>query len=70
MSSAVSAGAASYRFSPRRLTSCAAPAQYIATNSSPLPRKTVLKSWSSRSPIRARTTPMNHRKAIPAKGAR
>jgi hypothetical protein len=42
----------------------------IATNSSPLARNTVAKNRSSRSPIRLRTTAMNHRNAIPAKGTR
>src|SRR5262245_28362585 len=42
----------------------------IATNSSPLPRNTVAKNRSSRWPIRSRTTPMNQRNAIPAKGTR
>ena len=42
----------------------------IATNSSPLPRNTVAKKRSSFSPMRSRTTPMNHRKAIPANGNR
>jgi hypothetical protein len=39
----------------------------IATNNRPLPRNTVAKNRSSRSPIRLRTTPMNHRNAMPAK---
>ena len=42
----------------------------IATNSRPLPRNTVAKNRSSRSPIRFRTTAMNHRNAMPANGAR
>ena len=46
----------------------AAAVNSIATNNKPLPRKTVEKKRSSRSPILSRTTPMNHRNAIPAKG--
>jgi len=42
----------------------------IATDSRSLPRKTVAKKRSSRSPIRLRTTAMSHRKAMPANGAR
>ena len=41
-----------------------------ATNKKPLPRNTVAKKRSSRSPIRSRSTPMNHRNAIPANGTR
>ena len=40
------------------------------TNKMPLPRNTVAKKRSSRSPIRSRSTPINHRKAIPANGTR
>ena len=40
----------------------------MAMNSNPLPRNTVAKSRSSPSPIRSRTTPMNHRNAIAANG--
>src|SRR5262249_23681507 len=36
----------------------------------PLPKKTVAKNWSSNSPRRLRTTPINHREAIPANGSR
>ena len=39
-----------------------------AANSRPLPKKTVAKKRSSRSPNRSRTTAMNHRKAMPAMG--
>jgi Ulp1 family protease len=42
----------------------------MATNSRPLPRNTVAKNRSSRWPIRSRTTPTNHKKAIPANGMR
>ena len=42
----------------------------IATKSRPLPRNTVAKNRSSRSPIRFRITAMNHRNAIPENGAR
>ena len=42
----------------------------LATNSSPLPRNTVAKKRSSFSPMRSRTTPTNHSKAIPANGSR
>ena len=42
----------------------------MARNSSPLPRNTVAKNWSSCIPIRSRSTPINHRKLIPAKGNR
>src|SRR5208283_3045569 len=48
----------------------AAPTNSMATNSRPLPRKTDAKNRSSRRPIRSRTTPMNHKKAIPANGTR
>ena len=48
----------------------AAATNSMATNSSPLPRNTEAKNRSSRCPIRSRTTPMNHKKAIPAKGTR
>ena len=48
----------------------AAAAKIIATNNSPLPRNTVAKKRSSRSPIRSLSTPMNHRNAIPANGTR
>src|SRR5947208_2104344 len=34
----------------------------------PLPKKIVENNWSSSSARRSRTTPMNHRKAIPANG--
>ena len=42
----------------------------IAKNSSPLPKKTVENSRSSTLPSCSRTTPMNHKKAIPANGTR
>src|SRR3974390_665235 len=42
----------------------------IARNSSALPRKTAAKTRSSRSWSLSRSTPMNHRKAMPAKGIR
>src|SRR5579872_1127744 len=42
----------------------------MARNRSPLPRNTVAKKRSSCSPIRSRSTPMNHRKATPANGRR
>ena len=45
-------------------------AKVTARNRSPLPRKTVVKKRSSFAPMRSRSTPMNHRKAIPAKGSR
>jgi hypothetical protein len=48
----------------------AAPTNNMATNSSPLPKNTDAKNRSSRCPIRSRTTPMNHKKAIPANGTR
>ena len=48
----------------------AAPTNNMATNSRPLPRNTVAKKRSSRSPIRSLSTPMNHRNAIPANGTR
>ena len=52
-----------------------APTTAAATNSMPrnrrpLPRNTVAKKRSSRRPSWSRMTPMNHRKAIPAKGIR
>ena len=40
----------------------------IARKSSPLPMNTVEKNLSSKLPKPSRTTPMNHRKAIPANG--
>jgi len=46
----------------------AAEANIMARKSRPLPKNTVEKNWSSMSPRRERTTPTNHRKAIPAKG--
>src|SRR6266436_9078859 len=48
----------------------AAEANSIARNRSPLPRKTVAKKRSSSSPRRSRSTPMNHKKAMPANGTR
>src|SRR4029077_7318061 len=48
----------------------AAEAKSMARNRSPLPRKTVAKKRSSSSPNRSRTTPMNHKKAMPANGTR
>ena len=44
--------------------------EIMATNNRPLPRNTVAKKRSSRSPIRSRSTPTNHRNAIPANGTR
>ena len=41
-----------------------------ATKMRPLPKKTVAKKRSSRSPIWSRMTAMNHRNMIPANGAR
>ena len=41
----------------------------MPTKSRPLPRKTVAKNRSSPGPMRSRSTPMNHRKAIPANGS-
>ena len=40
----------------------------IARNSSPLPKNTDKKNLSSNLPNPSRTTPMNHRNAIPANG--
>ena len=48
----------------------AAATNIMATNNRPLPRNTVAKKRSSRAPIRSRSTPMNHRNAIPANGTR
>jgi len=48
----------------------AAATNIIPTNRRPLPRNTVAKKRSSRSPIRSRSTPRNHRNAIPANGTR
>src|SRR5258705_4435610 len=48
----------------------AAEANSIARKKSPLPRKTVAKKRSSIPPRRPRSTPMNHKKAIPANGTR
>src|SRR5579875_845920 len=48
----------------------AAVVKSIARKSSPLPRKTVAKKRSSNWPMRSRTTPMNHRNAMPANGTR
>jgi hypothetical protein len=42
----------------------------MATKSRPLPRNTVAKKRSSRSPTWLRITAMNHRKAIPLNGTR
>src|SRR5262245_8830771 len=47
----------------------AAAANSIAKNRRPLPKNTVAKNLSSRSPRRSRNTPMNHN-AIPANGTR
>ena len=62
------------RFAPAniaiKLAVVAAPTNSMARKSSPLPMKTVEKSRSSTSPSCSRTTPMNHRKAIPANGTR
>ena len=46
----------------------AAATKSMPTNNRPLPRNTVAKNRSSRSPIRSRSTPMNHKKAMPANG--
>ena len=46
----------------------AAVTKSMATNNRPLPRNTVAKKRSSRWPIRSRSTPTNHRKAMPANG--
>src|SRR6266516_2497070 len=48
----------------------AAATKSMPTNNRPLPRNTVAKNRSSRSPIRSRSTPMNHKKAMPANGTR
>ena len=48
----------------------AAEANSMARNKSPLPRNTVAKKRSSKSPRRSRSTAMNHKKAMPAKGTR
>ena len=48
----------------------AAATNSMATNNRPLPRNTVPKKRSSRWPIRSLSTPMNHKKAIPANGMR
>ena len=53
-----------------RLAEITAPMKSIARKSSPLPRNTVENSRSSISPSWSRTTPMNHRKAMPANGIR
>ena len=55
---------------PIRAPINAAAANRHATNSNPLPRNTVAKNLSSSSPKRFRSTPMNHRNAIPANGTR
>ena len=39
-------------------------------NNNPLPKNTVAKNRSSPSPIRSRTTPMNHKNTMPANGSR
>ena len=51
-----------------RAPETAAATKSIAMKSRPLPRNTVAKKRSSASPTRSRTTPMNHRNAIPANG--
>ena len=56
--------------SPRRPPITAVPTNTMPTNSRPLPRKTVAKNRSSRSPILSRMTPMNHRNAMPANGTK
>src|SRR6516162_375616 len=48
----------------------AAAANSIPKNSRPLPKNTVAKNLSSLAPKRSRSTPMNHRNAIPANGTR
>jgi hypothetical protein len=48
----------------------AAATNIMATNNKPLPRNTVAKNRSSRSPILSLITPMNHKKAMPANGMR
>ena len=50
------------------LEAMTAPVNNIARKSRPLPRNTVENNRSSTSPSCSRTTPMNQRKAIPAKG--
>jgi len=42
----------------------------MARNKSPLPRKTVAMKRSSFAPRRSRTTPTNHKKAMPENGTR
>src|SRR3977135_1701983 len=61
-------GVASYAI--KRPPVAAEEAKVIARNRRPRPRNTVAKKRSSCPPIRSRSTPMNHRKAIPAKGSR
>ncbi len=58
-----------------RTPTMGAVAMAVATKStltkiSPLPRNTVAKNRSSRSPIWSRMTAMNHRNMIPANGIR
>jgi hypothetical protein len=53
-----------------RLAATAEATKSMATNSNPLPRKTVAKNLSSAPPTRSRSTPTNQRKPIPAKGTR
>src|SRR4051794_6616867 len=54
----------------KRPAATAAADNIMATNSNPLPRNTVAKSRSSPSPIRSRTTPMNHKNAMAENGSR
>src|SRR5271154_474822 len=54
-------------FPHRRFEIAVAPKRFAANNS-PLPGKTVAKNRSSRFPRRLRSTPMNFRNAMPAKG--
>ena len=53
------------------LVAVTAPWNSMARKSSPLPRNTVENSRSSiTTPTCSRTTPMNHKKAMPANGTR
>ena len=68
--SGLGGGASWKREAARGAAAAAAAANSIATKSRPLPRNTVAKNRSSRSPTRLRITAMNQRNAIPANGTR
>jgi pyocin large subunit-like protein len=64
------AGRESKRLAATAALAAAPAANSIATNSRPLARKTVAKSWSSSRPMRRRSAARSHVNAIPENGMR